>query len=182
MWMEGTRSTIISATVFHKHKYITNPGVTPEKQVMASAGKLVDKLKGRMPPHLIKTTLTQLERIETILKQGWTHKYQKHPPRNPPTLPPNQNCKVQVTLTLKAGVLLSVPRKVSNPHPLLQPPNPAPIATPVISQTITPPRVVPPPRAAHPMTLRQSPWLAAQRSEKKNEEDATSHNTSSKQV
>ena len=48
MWMKDTMETKIPATVFHKHEYITNPGVTPEYQVIAAAGKLADNLKGHM--------------------------------------------------------------------------------------------------------------------------------------
>ena len=39
MWMKYTRDTRISATVFHKHKYITNAGITPEDQVISAGGK-----------------------------------------------------------------------------------------------------------------------------------------------
>ena len=73
MWMKETRATIISATVFHKHKYITNPSVTPEDRVMATAGKLPAELKVRMATHLRETALQQLGRIGTIPKQVWTH-------------------------------------------------------------------------------------------------------------
>ena len=52
MCIKDTRATRISDTVFHKHKYITNPDVTPKDRMIAAAGKLADKLKGRMPPHL----------------------------------------------------------------------------------------------------------------------------------
>ena len=69
MWMKDTRAMRISATIFLKHKYITNPEVTPEDQVIAAAVKLADKLKGRMSPHLRYMTLEQLERIGTILKK-----------------------------------------------------------------------------------------------------------------
>ena len=61
MQIKDIRATIISATVFHKHKYITNPGVTPEDEVIATEGKLAAELKGRMANHLIKTELNQLE-------------------------------------------------------------------------------------------------------------------------
>ena len=71
--MKDTRATIISATVFHKHKYITNPSVTPEDHGMATAGKLEAERKGRMSAHLVEMDLQQLERLGTILKQGWTH-------------------------------------------------------------------------------------------------------------
>ena len=53
MWMKDTRATRISVTVFHKHKYITDPSITPEYLAMATSGKLMSKLKGRMATHLI---------------------------------------------------------------------------------------------------------------------------------
>ena len=73
IYMKDTRATIISATVFHKHKYITNPSVTPEDHGMATAGKLEAERKGRMSAHLVEMDLQQLERLGTILKHGWTH-------------------------------------------------------------------------------------------------------------
>ena len=45
MWMKDTRATRILATVFHMHKYITNPDITPKDQVIAAAVKLADELK-----------------------------------------------------------------------------------------------------------------------------------------
>ena len=42
MWMEDTWATRILAPVFHKHKYITNSGVTPEENLIVAAGKLAD--------------------------------------------------------------------------------------------------------------------------------------------
>ena len=56
-YMKDTRAKRISATVFHKHKYIANPDITPEDRVIAAAGKLEDAHKVRMPPHLIGTIL-----------------------------------------------------------------------------------------------------------------------------
>ena len=53
MWMKNTRAKRISATVFHHLKYITDPSVTPEDHVMATAGKLAADLKGRMATHLV---------------------------------------------------------------------------------------------------------------------------------
>ena len=73
MWMKDTRMTRISATVVHKHKYITNPITTLEDRVMVPAGKLAADLKGCMITHLSETALHQLERMGTILKQGWAH-------------------------------------------------------------------------------------------------------------
>ena len=57
MSMKDTRATRISGTVFNKHKYITNPRVTPEDRAMAIAGKLVFKLKGCMATHFSETAL-----------------------------------------------------------------------------------------------------------------------------
>ena len=76
MWMKDTRATQILATVIQKHKYITNPDITPKDRVIASAGKLADALKGCIPPHLSETTLKQLEHIRTILKHDQTQTVQ----------------------------------------------------------------------------------------------------------
>ena len=38
MWMKTTQVLRISATVFHKHKFISNPAVTPAYQVLANSG------------------------------------------------------------------------------------------------------------------------------------------------
>ena len=60
MWMKDTKATQILSTVFHKHKYITNPEITPEDRVIAAAGNLADTFKGRMLTHLSETILEQL--------------------------------------------------------------------------------------------------------------------------
>ena len=57
MWMMDTRATQISATVFHKHKYITNPDITPEDRVIAAAGNLAETIKGCMLTNLSETVL-----------------------------------------------------------------------------------------------------------------------------
>ena len=190
MWMKYNRSMKILATVFHTHKYITNPDITPEDQVITASGKLAEELKGCMPPHLSETTLEQLERIRTILKKGWTQTVQKHPPRNPPTPPPphSQNRTVHVP------VGSPVSHKVNNPHLLFQPTKPEPLETLLISPRVTPPRVVqhprvehpklvplprvvPPPRAAHPVTPIRSPRMTDECSEIEDEVDSPTHNT-----
>ena len=107
MWMKDTRATRISATVFHKHKYITNPSVTPEDRIMATAGKLVAEIKGRMATHISKTDLHQLELLGTILKQIWAH------PENPARLPPIPN-KHPSTLPISGPT----ENPQGNPHPV----------------------------------------------------------------
>ena len=88
MCMKDTRATRILATVFHKHKYITNPDITSEDRVIAADGKLEDTLDGRMLPHLIETILEQLERIGTILNHEQTQTVHPNMPRIPPNPPP----------------------------------------------------------------------------------------------
>ena len=154
MWMKDTRATQILATVFHKHKYITNPDIKPEYRVIAAAGKLIDALKGRMPPHLSETTLDQLEHIGTILKDEQTQTVKPNPPRIPPNLPlpPHQTYPAYIPVRLA--------------------PTPAPLATYLTSSTVPPPRVVPqtmappprvvtPPKMAHQFLQRRSPRLAS---------------------
>ena len=107
MWMKDTRATRISATVFHKHKDITNPSVTPEYHIMTTSGKLVDELKVRMATHLRKTSLHQLEQLGTILKQGWSH------PENPARPPPIPN---KHPSTFPSSGLTENSQR--NPHPI----------------------------------------------------------------
>ena len=88
MCMKDTKATKLSATVFQKHKYITNPDITPEDRVIVAAGKLADTLKVLMPPHLSENILYQLERIGTILKHERTQTVQPNTPRIFPNPPP----------------------------------------------------------------------------------------------
>ena len=160
IWMKETRATIISATVFHNHNYITNPRVTPEDHVVATAGKLVAELKGRMATHLSETALQQLEQLGTIIKQGWTH--QDNQPRNPPLAPPKHTSKVQVTLPQKFGSELLLLGLVPTPQIPFQHPNGVSPPTPNISPTATPPRVEPPLSVGQPATPWRYPLLEAQ--------------------
>ena len=68
MWMKTTRVLLISATVFHKHKYISNPVVTPANWVLAAAGALSDLLTTNVPNYLTNTSLTHLNPLGSILK------------------------------------------------------------------------------------------------------------------
>ena len=52
MWMKDKRLIIILPTIFHKHNYITNPGVTLEDCVMTTSVNLAFDLIGRMANHL----------------------------------------------------------------------------------------------------------------------------------
>ena len=52
MWMINMRTVRISNTVFHKHKYISNPTVTLDDAFIASAQNLAAALKSKMPHYL----------------------------------------------------------------------------------------------------------------------------------
>ena len=153
--MKDTRATRILATVFHKHKYITNPGVTPEDRAIATEVKLVAEIKVIMANHLSKMALEQLEQLGTIINQGWTQKDNQQ--RTPPSAPPRQTSKVQVALTQKVGSGVPIPKTLSTPHLPFQHPNRASHTTSEISPTETVPRVVPPPWVEQPETPRRSP-------------------------
>ena len=128
--MKDTRATRILATVFNKHKYITNPGVTPEDRVIATAGKLTADLKVRMVNRLSKTALEQLKRLGTILKQGWSQKDNQK--QTPPITPPRQTIKLQVALTQKLVSGVPIPHIFSTPHLLFPDPKGVSLPTPAI--------------------------------------------------
>ena len=52
LWINETRTPRVSGTVFFKHKYITNPTVTPKDADVASAANIADALKNKIPHHL----------------------------------------------------------------------------------------------------------------------------------
>ena len=64
--MKDTRATRVSGTVFHKHKYISAPAVTPEDAVIAAAGKLAEALKGNLPHNFGESSLDELTRLGTL--------------------------------------------------------------------------------------------------------------------
>ena len=71
MWMTKSKDTRMSGNLFHKHKYITNPDVTPEDRVKAAMSKMSQKISDRAcNNHLSDTTLHHLTRLGEIL-QKW---------------------------------------------------------------------------------------------------------------
>ena len=52
IWMKPSRATRILATVFHKHKYLSNPTSIPADAIIAAIENLTATLKNRMPQHL----------------------------------------------------------------------------------------------------------------------------------
>ncbi len=62
--MHGTR---ISGAVWFKHKYPTNPSVTPEDQIIAAIGGLAKTLRTNIPPRLHDDTVDKLQKLQDIL-------------------------------------------------------------------------------------------------------------------
>ena len=70
MWMLNTQIISISATVFHKHKYISNPTVTPGDAVIVAAQNLAAALKRKMPHYLQGSPLSKLSRLSKIFSDA----------------------------------------------------------------------------------------------------------------
>ena len=105
MWTKETKTTRISGMVFHKHKYITNPDVTPEDRFIAEMDRMSQELEENPLEHLSNTKLEQLTTLDNILKQKSAYKnecglpashrlptpplfYRPHvPPLTPPRVP-----------------------------------------------------------------------------------------------
>ena len=87
MWMKETKTPRISGTVLHKHKYITNPDVTPEDRVIAEMDRMSQELKENPPEHISNTTLEQLTTLGNILKQKIKYECGLPTPHRLPTPP-----------------------------------------------------------------------------------------------
>ena len=97
-WTSTTRATRISGAAFFKHKYLTNPSITTEDQVIAAAACLADTLQGIRSPHLKTSTLKSLSDLQDIFhKAANTTQYPsptqplRIPPRVTPTSTPGNN-------------------------------------------------------------------------------------------
>ena len=93
--MKASRATRIPATIFHKHKYISNPTVTLADAVITAIENLTATLKKTIPRHLHVSALNELTRLSTILSDT-TDTTTAHPvkPLQPaPPVPPTTNLK-----------------------------------------------------------------------------------------
>ena len=68
IWMKDTHATRISGAVWFKHKYLTNPTVTPEDRIVAAIGGLAKTLAEKVPRQLRDTTLDKLRKLQGILE------------------------------------------------------------------------------------------------------------------
>ena len=152
--MTKTKDTRLSGKVFHKHKYITNPDVTPEDRVKAAMSKMSQKISDRVcNNHLSNTTLYQPTRLGEILQKRIKDEEEQDQKTHQ-----SISQMIRRSARIDAGNGLPVPRKLSNPTLPFRPPAAA-AAPPRVTTTAvpinyfgsdlptaTPPRVQPPRR------------------------------------
>jgi hypothetical protein len=94
-WSNNTWATRVSGAAFFKHKYITNPAVTPEDIVIAAAANLSKALATNMPHHLRQSSIQALADLQDVFSCA-TNKYDNNPTThhipeaNIPTAPQRQ--------------------------------------------------------------------------------------------
>ncbi len=72
--MQATR---VSGTAFFKHKYLTNPSVTPEDQIIVAAARLTDAIQGTITANMRTSTLKSLVDLQSIFHYA-TNGYNTH--------------------------------------------------------------------------------------------------------
>ncbi len=76
-WTVSTRATRISGTAFFKHKYLTNPSVTPKDQLIAAAARLTNAIQGTITANMHTSTLKLLGNLQSIFHDA-TKGYNTH--------------------------------------------------------------------------------------------------------
>jgi len=81
VWTKTTRTTRISGTMFFKHKYITNPTVTPADTIIAAASNLADALRKNVKAQTIgQIKYADLKRLQAILANSQARESNLAPP------------------------------------------------------------------------------------------------------
>eukprot|EP00804_Cyclotella_cryptica_P029865 CCRYP_010777-RA/>CCRYP_010777-RA protein AED:0.22 eAED:0.28 QI:0/0/0/1/1/1/4/0/696 len=95
MWSPITRSTCIAAPVFFKHKYLTNPSMTPADALIAAAANLAHVIKhNAKAQHVGSKNLQDLQRLQQLFSD--TAKQQLlSPTSTKPVAPPAPPPRVQ---------------------------------------------------------------------------------------
>ena len=70
--MINTRATRVSATVFYKHKYLSNPTDTPDFSIISVAGNIITAIKGHLTHHIQESHFSELTRLSTIFSDSAT--------------------------------------------------------------------------------------------------------------
>ena len=74
VWTKETHNTRVSGAVWFKHKYLTNPSVTLEDQIVAAIGGIAKTLTTDIPPQLRDNTVDELRKLQDILQPKLTSK------------------------------------------------------------------------------------------------------------
>ena len=143
--MDKTHPTIISNTVFIKHKYITHPTISPADNILAVAANIEAQLRGHHTCHLGADKLHDLKNLHTILAEAAV--------TNASDAPTSRNTQTSdyCALNLQAG-------DAAGPNldaVAVLPSGPRPALTPAL-----PPRMIPLPRAT---LLQVSPFPKVER-------------------
>ena len=70
IWNTSTKALCVSGTLFFKHKYITNPSVTPEDSVISAANRMTYVVKMHHLRNMCEDDIQALHRLEQIFKQA----------------------------------------------------------------------------------------------------------------
>jgi hypothetical protein len=69
-WMVSTWATRILGTAFFKHKYLTNPSVIPEDQIVVAAARFTKAIQGTTIANLCTSTLKSLGDLQSIFHKA----------------------------------------------------------------------------------------------------------------
>jgi hypothetical protein len=87
-WSTATRATCILGAAFFKHKYLTNPSVTPKDLVITAAENLTQAFETSIPQHLQVSTIQALKDLSEVFTDA-SHKYSNDPTIHTPDTPPS---------------------------------------------------------------------------------------------
>jgi hypothetical protein len=127
----ATGATQILGATFFKHKYLTNPLLTPEDLVIAVAKNLARELETSIPQHLWVFTTQALKDLSEVFRDT-SHKYSNDPAIHMPDLPPShphqeprnlQGCHpLPMAHHLQGCTLLQFLKRYPAPYLLTHPP------------------------------------------------------------
>ncbi len=76
--------------MFFKHKYLTNPLVTPADSVIPAAKNLAQSLETSIPQHLQVSTIQAFQDLSEVFTDA-SHKYSNDPATHMPDTPPSHH-------------------------------------------------------------------------------------------
>ncbi len=141
-WSMATRATQILDAVFFKHKYLTNPSVTPKDFVIAIAKNLAQALVTSIPQHLQVFTIQALKDLSDMFMDA-SHKYSNDPAIHMPDAPPlHPHWKPRKSLRMLPTPLGSPPPRMHTTTISLTAPGTLPTSAPSsIQKSLFPPDV-----------------------------------------